>query len=112
MNAVDRERIFHVGGVDCLSRYDFAMRMANVFKLDANLIIPTLQKDLNLSPQRPEDVCLNSSLATKILGYKPSSIAEQLNYLYLLFAKRSIYILDHRVLYLNFLFPNYLIYHF
>ncbi|MCH2023516.1 MAG: SDR family oxidoreductase [Saprospiraceae bacterium] len=79
----DRERIFHVGGVDYLSRYDFAMKMAEVFKLDTNLIIPTLQKDLNLIPQRPEDVCLNSSLAISVLGYTPIDIDEQLNYLYL-----------------------------
>ena len=41
-NSVDRERTFHVGGIDCLSRYDFTMIMANVFKLDSNLILANL----------------------------------------------------------------------
>jgi dTDP-4-dehydrorhamnose reductase len=73
-----RESVFHLGGSERCSRYNFAIKITKVFNLDPNLVIPTLQKELDLIPARPPDVSLISSLANKILSYNPPSLDEQL----------------------------------
>ena len=52
--------------------------MAAIFELDTKLVIPTLQKDLDLTPARPADVSLNINLAKNTLLYNPPSIEKQL----------------------------------
>jgi len=74
----ERERVFHLGGSERCSRYDFVIKMTEVFGLDPKLVIPTLQKELDLTPARPADVSLVSTLANKTLSYSPSSLEEQL----------------------------------
>lgn len=75
----EKERLFHLGGGESCSRYDFALKMAEHFELDKQLIVPTMQKELDLIPARPPDVSLDSSLANEILGYKVPSLDEQLS---------------------------------
>lgn len=48
-----REGIFHVGGGDQLSRYDFAIQAAKVFNLDASLIKRIKTSDLVQASPRP-----------------------------------------------------------
>jgi dTDP-4-dehydrorhamnose reductase len=50
---LDREGIFHVGGGDQLSRYDFAMQTAELFNLDASLIMRIKTHDLIQASPRP-----------------------------------------------------------
>jgi dTDP-4-dehydrorhamnose reductase len=50
---LNREGIFHVGGGEQLSRYDFAMHAANVFDLDASLIKRIKTSDLGQPSPRP-----------------------------------------------------------
>jgi dTDP-4-dehydrorhamnose reductase len=50
---LNREGIFHVGGGDQLSRYDFAMQAAEVFELDASLIKRIKTSDLVQASPRP-----------------------------------------------------------
>ena len=60
--------IWHLGGKERLSRYEFAIRMAKENNLDASLINPVLQKDIKMAAARPADVSLDSSKAFQI-GY-------------------------------------------
>lgn len=53
--------IFHLGGSERMSRFEFASQMATHFGLDKNLIIPSLQKDVNMPAKRPADVSLISN---------------------------------------------------
>ena len=55
--------IWHLGGKERLSRYEFAIRMAKENNLDASLINPVLQKDIKMAAARPADVSLDSSKA-------------------------------------------------
>jgi dTDP-4-dehydrorhamnose reductase len=48
-----REGIFHIGGGEQLSRYDFAMRAAEVFELNGSLIKRIKTSDLNQASPRP-----------------------------------------------------------
>jgi dTDP-4-dehydrorhamnose reductase len=50
---LNREGIFHVGGGDQLSRYDFALQAAEVFNLDASLIKRIKTSDLVQASLRP-----------------------------------------------------------
>jgi len=50
---LNREGIFHVGGGDQLSRYDFAIQAAEVFDLDVSLIKRIKTSDLIQASPRP-----------------------------------------------------------
>jgi dTDP-4-dehydrorhamnose reductase len=50
---LNRQGIFHIGGGEQLSRYDFAIRTAEIFGLDASLIKRIKTCDLKQSSPRP-----------------------------------------------------------
>lgn len=55
--------IYHVCGLQCLSRFEFALEAARVMDLPCDLIIPSLTSALNQKATRP----LNAGLATQKL---------------------------------------------
>jgi hypothetical protein len=55
--------------------------MVHEFELDKQLLVPTLQKELDIVPARPPNVSLDSTLASTILLYKAPSLEEQLSLL-------------------------------
>ena len=73
----DQAGIWHLGGKERISRYDFAVKMAERFELNPDLIIPLLQKDVPMPAARPADVSLNSEKAY-YLGYDPMVIDKAL----------------------------------
>ena len=50
---LSRQGIYHVAGSENISRYDFALRAAQVFNLDASLIERVKTSDLNQTAARP-----------------------------------------------------------
>lgn len=72
------ERLLHLSGNTALSRYDFLIKVAQRYNLDENLIVPTHQQELNLSPTRPADVSLTNNLAKKTIGFQPINLDQQL----------------------------------
>ena len=69
--------IWHLGGKERISRYDFAMKMAAAFQLPTTQINETLQSNIDLVAARPADVSLDSSRAFA-LGYNPSMLEDAL----------------------------------
>ncbi len=69
--------IWHLGGRERISRYDFAIRMAQAFQFPEELIQASKQADVKMDAARPADVSLNSSKAFEV-GYDPKSIDEDL----------------------------------
>ncbi|NMF81858.1 NAD(P)-dependent oxidoreductase [Nodosilinea sp. P-1105] len=65
--------LLHLGGPERLSRYDFGLKMAAVFQLEAGLIVPSRQGDVAMPAARPADVSTHSRLALG-LGYRPRGI--------------------------------------
>lgn len=62
--------LFHATGRTCVSRFEFASLIADVFNLDEKLITPvTSLKKKQLSP-RPKHTCLDSSLLEKTINFK------------------------------------------
>lgn len=63
----DRKGIFHTAGGERINRYDFSLKIAEVFDFDKNLIIPTEMEKMKWIAKRPRDSSLNIS---KISGIK------------------------------------------
>jgi dTDP-4-dehydrorhamnose reductase len=65
--------LFHCTGKTCLSRYDFAIKLADYFGYDKKLIIPTISKGTQLAP-RPENGCLDSAKLEDLTNFQLSDI--------------------------------------
>jgi len=66
----EKTGIWHLGGKVSISRYDFAIKMVNIFGFSNANVQAITQAELNLSAPRPADVSMDSS-RTFDLGYKP-----------------------------------------
>ena len=58
--------IFHTAGKEKISRYEFALRIADKFELDKHLILPSRMGELKWLAKRPKDSSLDTS---KVVGY-------------------------------------------
>jgi len=66
--------IFHLAGATRVSRYDFALQIANKFKLDGDLIIPSRMAEMRWIASRPKDSSLDTSKASRYLKEKPYNL--------------------------------------
>jgi len=74
---LDKKGIFNVVGSTSISRFDFAMKVAETFDLDESLITPVTSKKLTQVAPRPSDDSLKINKILK-LGIKMSSLDEGL----------------------------------
>jgi len=70
--------IIHLAGASRLSRYQFALEMADELHLDRNLVLPTNVKSSSWVAERPLDSSLNVNKARKLLASKPMDIKQAL----------------------------------
>jgi len=70
-------RIFHMAGPECLSRLEFARKIASAFNFNIGKIRTSLLKESGLN--RPQRLCLDSSLAQRILNFRIRSLDEVLS---------------------------------
>jgi len=61
---LNAEGIYHFGSDDCLSRYDFAIKIATVFGFDAKLVNPVSSDTMPFLAQRPTHSGLNINKIT------------------------------------------------
>jgi len=73
--------IFHLAGATGVSRYDFALQIADKFLLDKNLIIPSRMMEMRWVAKRPKDSSLDTSKASKYLKEKPCDLDRALEVL-------------------------------
>ena len=59
---------YHLGSIECLSRYDFSLLIADVFSLDRSLIEKAKTGELNFVAKRPLNVCMNCSKLQEIMN--------------------------------------------
>ena len=50
--------LYHVGGCASISKYEFANRVLDIFKLDGSLIFPIKTNEVQLKAKRPQNVSL------------------------------------------------------
>lgn len=70
--------VFHIGGAEYLSRYDFALKVADKFNFDKNLISPTQTEFLEQKAKRPYRGGLKIEKAQRILQTKLLNVDEGL----------------------------------
>ena len=70
--------IFHISGRDYLSAYDVALKTAEVFGLEKDLISPTNASEFNEVATRPLKTGFDISKARNQLGFEPVSLTEGL----------------------------------
>lgn len=73
--------IYHMAGASRVSRYEFTMKLAEIFDLNKDLIKKIRMNELNWVAERPEDSSLNVLKATRSLDTKPLNLNESLNIL-------------------------------
>jgi dTDP-4-dehydrorhamnose reductase len=60
--------IFHTAGRSCLSRYEFAVKLAEIFGYPTQLVQPTFSAEFKQLAERPKNSCLIVQKAEKALG--------------------------------------------
>ena len=78
---IDADGLFHVTGNECISRHDFAIKVAEAFGLDTGLIMPITTSELNQIARRPEKLNMETHKVERVTHIKMKSINEGLNIL-------------------------------
>ncbi len=73
-----KQGIYHIGGREFLSRFEFCEIIAEVFNLNKNLIKPILTEQLNQQAKRPLKSGLLTLKSETELGYKAHTMGEAL----------------------------------
>ncbi|MEO8210232.1 MAG: dTDP-4-dehydrorhamnose reductase [bacterium] len=73
--------IYNIAGSDILSRFEFALKVCEVFKFNKNLVIPITTASLNQPAPRPLKSGLTTFKAESELGFKPMDSLEGLRLL-------------------------------
>jgi dTDP-4-dehydrorhamnose reductase len=83
LTAIERGRtgIYHVAGLDIISRYNFALKVCEVFKFKKALVSKILTSELNQPAPRPLNSGLVTLKAQTELGFKPMDSLESLRLL-------------------------------
>ena len=76
--AKDAKGLFHTAGAEWLSRYDFALKIASCFSLDAALIKPGNSEEVPQAAPRPHHSGLLTHRLTTELGVHPLTVEEGL----------------------------------
>ncbi|MBL4655490.1 MAG: SDR family oxidoreductase [Bacteroidia bacterium] len=74
----DAKGIYHISGKDMLSVYEMALKVADVFDLNASKISPTVSKQFTDADPRPPKTGFILDKARKDLGYQPHSFEDGL----------------------------------
>ena len=73
-----KDGIYHIGGRDFLSRFEFTEKIVDFFNLDKNLVSAIKTEELNQKARRPLKSGLITLRAETELGFKPHTILESL----------------------------------
>jgi len=73
---MDLSGVFHYGSSDIISRYDFAILIADFFNLDKHLIVPVKSEILNQCEERPRNTSLDCTKILKSLDIELFSIKD------------------------------------
>jgi len=78
---IDKELIgiYHCGSRDYCSKYQFGIRVAEIFGLPAYKIAKVRLKDVNLRADRPKNLALDSAKIVNVLGHQLPSVDEAIN---------------------------------
>jgi dTDP-4-dehydrorhamnose reductase len=75
---LDKHGLYHVGGGDCLSKYEFGVKLAVLSGYDPDLIKPTTSVQADLLAARPGKICLDCSRYAALIGDQLPGIDQSL----------------------------------
>lgn len=75
---VDATGLYHISGPDAVSRYDFALKAADIFGLDSGLISRVRSADLGQFAARPLHTSLRYTKAKNVIFYNPMNTSQGL----------------------------------
>ena len=75
----DKRGIYHIGGRDRVSRFDFAVKTAETFGLDRGLIEPVPNSYFKSIASRPKDTSYSTEKMEKELDMRPIGVEEGLS---------------------------------
>lgn len=75
---LNKSGIYNICGSEYLSRYEFAVKLANIFEYDENLIMPIKTTDLNQAADRPMNSSFILLKAETALGIKTLNVTDGL----------------------------------
>jgi dTDP-4-dehydrorhamnose reductase len=64
----DLNGLFHLGGSTALSKFDFAMKLAQAFDLSADNIVPIRLEDAKLVAKRPKNMMMTSQALADVMA--------------------------------------------
>lgn len=71
--------VYHVSGGECVSKYDFGVRLASKFGLDSALVRPSTRADSALRARRGDRLCLDCGRLARALGQSPPDLGRGLD---------------------------------
>jgi len=74
--------LYHATGKTCLNRYDFALKIAEIFGFDKNLIKPVTSSEKKQNAPRPTSTCLDSTSLEKLINFDFCDIRKGLNFIF------------------------------
>lgn len=81
--------LFHAGGDERLSRYEFGLAVARRFGLPEDLIVPSKMADLPDYARRPADCSLATTKLKRVVGFSPTPLEEALKEMEETFSRRK-----------------------
>ena len=79
---LDLSGLFHASGKTCINRYDFALKLADKFHLDKELVLPTLTSEKNQTAPRPKNGCLDSTKLENLIGMEFCDIDSGISFIH------------------------------
>jgi len=73
--------LYHVSGTETISRYDFALKVAEIFKLDSSVIERARTEDLKQKSPRPMDSSFILDKLVNYTGWEPHDVKDSLRLL-------------------------------
>jgi dTDP-4-dehydrorhamnose reductase len=73
-----QDEIYNVAGKSCISRFELALKVADIFNLDKNLIVPVDSSFFKNIAPRPKDTCFDTKKMEDDLSVKALAIEEGL----------------------------------
>jgi dTDP-4-dehydrorhamnose reductase len=70
--------LYHLGGADVVTRYQFGKLVCQAFGYDEDLLVPIRMRDFTYAAERPLDSTLDITRFTEITGFVPTRLAEAL----------------------------------
>lgn len=77
----DVSGLFHATGKTCINRFEFAIKLANFFGYDKDLILPVTSKEKKQQAPRPSSTCLDSTKLEKIINFQFSDIDKGISFI-------------------------------